>query len=80
MVNNIYLVAMADKLTLQEYRITNNFSYISLAGLLGISGSNPARTVERWCKGKRTPEPANMRKILKRTNGAVTPQSFYASN
>ena len=69
---------MADKITLQEYRKLNNFSYISLAGLLGITGSNPARTVERWCKGERTPEPANMRKILKRTNGTVTPESFYA--
>ena len=76
----VLFVAMentADTKTLEEYRKINHFSYTALAGLIGILGSNPARTVERWCKGERTPEPANMRKIIKRTNGVVKPESFY---
>jgi transcriptional regulator with XRE-family HTH domain len=68
---------MADTKTLEEYRKNLNISYLALAGLLGITGNNPARTVERWCKGVRKPEPANMRRIIKRTNGSVTPGSFY---
>lgn len=68
---------MADTKTLEEYRKHLNISYLALAGLIGITGNNPARTVERWCKGNRKPEPANMRKIIKRTNGSVTPGSFY---
>ena len=48
---------------LQKYREENNLTLQKLANLLGIEGSNPRRTTNRYCLGLRKPNPEIMNKL-----------------
>ena len=50
-----------------------------LAERLGVADTtNPARLVHNWIKGRSIPTGKNMNKIIKATNGKVTPNDFYS--
>ena len=61
---------------LQKYREENNLTLQKLANLLGIEGSNPRRTPNRYCLGLRKPNPEIMNKIETLTEGKVQYKDF----
>lgn len=61
---------------LQKYREENNLTLQKLANLLGIEGSNPRRTTNRYCLGLRKPNPEIMNKIETLTEGKVQYKDF----
>ena len=66
-------------MTLSEWSTLNNIKSLpQLAKKLQVSDTtNPARLVQNWLTGRYKPSPINMQKILKATNGKVTPNDFY---
>jgi len=61
---------------LQKYREENNLTLQKLANLLGIEGTNPRRTTNRYCLGLRKPNPEIMGKIEILTEGKVQSKDF----
>jgi len=67
-------------MTLDEYRIEKGWSYTKLAEITGCAHATVAR---RWCLPQdhsdySVPAARYMRVISSVTDGAVTPNSFYA--
>jgi transcriptional regulator with XRE-family HTH domain len=63
-------------MTLEDWRRQNRITMTQLAGMLGIGGSNPGRTVHRYITGERIPDRAMMREIERVTSSAVTDDDF----
>jgi len=66
-------------MTLDEFRLEQNWSYSELARQLGASHATAAR---RWClanghKDKSIPSQLFMRRIVDKSMGKVLPNSFY---
>ena len=64
---------------LQEWQILEKIpSLPKLAERLGVADTTtPARLVHNWIKGRAIPSSKNMNKIMKATNGKVSPNDFY---
>ena len=63
-------------MTLDDFRRLRRLSFPQLAELLGLSGSNPARTAQRWCAFERLPDMAGLKAIAEATRGLVGPADF----
>ena len=68
-------------MTLDQYRINNDWSYSELARQLGASHATVAR---RWClrfddSNRLIPNQEYMDKIILKTGGEVMPNDFYIS-
>jgi len=61
-------------MTLEEYRIQENLTYLELAEKLGLPNK---MTAWRYCKMGRIPKPEVMEIIVKISGGAVQPNDFY---
>ena len=59
---------------LGDYLATNKISATEFASRIDATQA----AVSRYVTGKRIPEPAIMAKIVQVTDGAVTPNDFYA--
>jgi transcriptional regulator with XRE-family HTH domain len=59
-------------MTLDAWRRSRSMTLRQLASLLGLGGSNPERTVQRYLAGERIPGRAMIRLIGEVTDGAVT--------
>lgn len=60
-------------MTLNEYRLEKVLTYADLGREIGVS----RQTALNWCSGKSFPNRTNMKRILDKTNGSVSPASFY---
>lgn len=60
----------------QEWRKGIGFSMATLARLLGIEGSNPSRTWQRYENGEREPPLALVCKVEEMSKGTVTTASW----
>lgn len=61
-------------MTLKQYLSEQGLTYGGFAALIGVGN---ASVVWRYANGKRMPRPAQMRRIVAATGGAVTAASFY---
>lgn len=59
--------------TLSEYLTAENLTYVEFAEEIEAK----APTVQRYATGQRFPEPEYMLRIWEKTNGRVSPNSFY---
>ena len=50
---------------------------LSYADFARRVGSNHARTVERYAKGMQRPNAVMMKRVVRATEGAVTPNDFF---
>jgi hypothetical protein len=62
---------------LSTYLRDHKISLGDFAGMVGLD-KHGARTVNRWALGERIPRPATLARITAVTNGAVTPNDFFA--
>lgn len=60
---------------LADYLKTNDLTYAAFARRIG---SEHARTVERYAKGRQRPNFTMMAAIVEATGGEVTPNDFFA--
>jgi transcriptional regulator with XRE-family HTH domain len=61
---------------LADYRKQKNLTVSALARELGMTGKNPARTLDRLEKGERGADAETMQHIHDFTSGDVTPQDM----
>lgn len=59
---------------LADYLLQHGLTYAEFARRVG---SDHARTVERYAKGKQRPNAAMMTAVVRATAGEVTPNDFY---
>jgi transcriptional regulator with XRE-family HTH domain len=60
-------------MTLDDWRQANALNYQQLADRLGVNHESASR----YCKGRRIPAAAVMRRIVQATGGQVQPNDFY---
>lgn len=64
-------------MNLSDWRKSNSATLSQTALMLGLTGMNPARTLQRVERGERMPSAVMIEAIESVTQGAVTAQDLY---
>lgn len=64
-------------MNLSDWRKSNSATLSQTAAMLGLTGMNPARTLQRVERGERMPSAVMIEAIESVTQGAVTAQDLY---
>jgi len=64
-------------MNLSDWRKSQSVTLAEAAARLGLSGSNPARTLQRLERGERMPNAVMIETIESATAGQVTAQDLY---
>ncbi len=64
-------------MNLKTWRCAQTMTLTAAAGEIGISGANPARTLQRFEEGSQRPDAPLVEAIAKLTDGAVTAQDMH---
>lgn len=64
-------------MNLSDWRKSNSATLSQTAAMLGLTGMNPARTLQRVERGERMPSAVMIEAIESATKGAVTAQDLY---
>ncbi|WP_196258592.1 helix-turn-helix domain-containing protein [Pelagibacterium limicola] len=60
-----------------DWRKERQLTLADMASMIGLSGSNPARDLQRFETGERRPPATVVQAIFDATNGEVTPQDMH---